>query len=192
MVHRRSGIVAVTVLVAVAGCSGPAAVATRSQSPLESIAPTPSAPPIPSADPAEGLAIARPYTLVEADPLLAASAESAIRSVLEPVLGTFPVGTRLAKYKNRDEFHAEVVVVGLKGLTTSKLLEDASNVFAQAASATTTKKSILGTPVRVVTASNESDVIFVLGDRLILCILTNQKGELAVARAMIEANAAAS
>jgi hypothetical protein len=195
--RRLARSTAVAVILALAACDG--AVAPGSGSPGDSVpvtAQTPTRQPSPSPtpsppDPSEDLAIASPYTLVRPYPLMADSAEAAIRTVFVSLRlpGTFVLGTRLAKFGDKDEFRALVVVALIPESSASSpdLLDDLASRLS-AGVGDVTKRSILGTPVRIVTAPNESDVILVVGDRLVMCVGTAKASELAVATAIIEAN----
>lgn len=189
-VWRGIAAVIVAALVVAACGATPTPAPTPSPSPTLAPSPTPSptsAPsPSPLPDPSEGLAIAPPYSLEPIEPTIGAALDAAMRTALGSMAGVVEVGARTAA--KGGETASYVVVMRIPGVpVSSPAFLDGVAAGMAGTSGKVTSKTILGTAVRVVSASTGGGVVFVLGDRIIMVLGAAEAVEVAVATAIIQA-----
>src|SRR5207245_1798326 len=139
-------------------------------------------------DPAAGLAIAAPYTLAPLPAAIETGLEAAMSQAMGALSAAVEVGARTADKDGASQ--AYVLGMRIPGVpVTSPTFLDSVATGAAGTSGVVTKTTVGGHDVRVVTAaSGTAQLVFILGDRIILIAGGSKDSELAVTAALVSAN----
>jgi hypothetical protein len=198
----RGGAIALIVVAFVAAACGsnatpsptagptPVPTPTAAPTPVPTATPAPTPTPIPSPtaapDPAIGLKIAAPYTLSPLEPAIAAALDTLVKTSLGSMAAIVEFGGRTADKDGITQ--AFVLVIRIPGVPMSSPAFIDSVASGMAGSGgKVAKKTVLGTSVRVVTGPS-SGIVFISGDKVIMCVGATTTINLAVVTALIKAN----
>ena len=165
-----------------------AAASTPSPSPKPS--PTPSSTPSPSLaiDPSADLTIASPYGLAELDAVTAAEVEAGLQTALGSMASAINVGVRTVTKDGAQVGLAMVIDFPGSTLLTVPGFIDSMAGGVAGAGGTITKATILGRPVRMITANGGSYALFLRGKSAIFAIAQTPTAAKAIVTALLKTN----